>query len=410
MDDMKIEVDSGGLGDVPGFVLAGVACDVRGTGDGCLDLALVASADPCSAAGMLTRNAVKAAPVLFCAELLEQSGGEGIHAVVVNSGNANACTGSAGMADAREMARLTENAIGAPPGSVFVCSTGRIGRPLPMERIEKGIQEAAVRATEGRGNGEEASRAILTSDTRPKTVTVRFRHDGRTVTVGGMAKGAGMIEPNMATMLAFVGTDLAAPAALLRDALERTVPGSYNAITVDGDMSTNDTVLFLANGCSGVALTGAGDELHRKFIEAVRLVNMRLAEKIVSDGEKITKVVELRITGALNDEDAERVAREIGNSLLVKSSWYGEDPNWGRLAASAGASGASFDPQGLEIHYGDVPALLGGDPCPENATAWKEIVCGRRFTIHIHLNAGEGAFRMLATDLSEGYVNFNRSE
>jgi len=279
-----------------------------------------------------------------------------------------------------------------------------------MERIEKGIREAALRSAEGRGNGEAASRAILTSDTRPKTVTVRFRHDGRTVTVGGMAKGAGMIEPNMATMLAFVGTDLAAPAALLRDALERTVPGSYNAITVDGDMSTNDTVLFLANGCSGVALTGAGDELHRKFIEAVRLVNMRLAEKIVSDGEKITKVVELRITGALNDEDAERVAREIGNSLLVKSSWYGEDPNWGRLAASAGASGASFDPQGLEIHYSDVPALLGGDPCPENAAAWKEIVCGHRFTIRIHLNAGEGAFRMLATDLSEGYVNFNRSE
>ncbi len=409
MDDMNLEEDSAGLGDVPGFVLAGVACDVRGTGDGRLDLALVASAEPCSAAGVFTRNAVKAAPVLFCAELLEL-GGEGIHAVVVNSGNANACTGSTGMADAKEMARLTEQAIGTPPGSVLVCSTGRIGRPLPMDRIEKGILEAAARGTEGRGTGEEAARAILTSDTRSKTVTVRFRHDGRTFTVAGMAKGAGMIEPNMATMLAFLGTDLAAPAALLRDALERTVPGSYNAITVDGDMSTNDTVLFLANGRSGVALTGTGDQLHRKFIEAVRLVNMRLAEKIVSDGEKITKVVELRITGALNDEDAEKVAREIGNSLLVKSSWYGEDPNWGRLAASAGASGASFDPQGLEIHYGDVPALLGGDPCPENAAAWKEIVRGRRFTLRINLNAGAGAFRMLATDLSEGYVNFNRSE
>ncbi len=410
MNDIKIEEDSAGLSDVPGFVSAGVACDVRGTGDGRLDLALIASKEPCAAAGVFTRNVVKAAPVLLCTELLERGGGEGIRAILVNSGNANACTGPGGVADAKEMARLAEKAIGAPPGSVLVCSTGRIGRPLPMERIENGIREVALQVTEGAGSGKDASRAILTSDTRPKTVTVRFEHEGRVLTVAGMAKGAGMIEPNMATMLAFLGTDLTVPPTLLRDALDRTVPGSYNAITVDGDMSTNDTVLFLSSGGSGVSLSGTGDELHRRFLDAVRLVNERLAEKIVSDGEKITKVVELQITGARNEGEAEMVAREIGNSLLVKSSWYGEDPNWGRLASSAGASGAVFDPDVLDIFYNDVPALQGGDPCPDNVAAWKAIVREKRFTIRINLHAGEGTFRMLATDLSEAYVAFNRTE
>ncbi len=408
MEHLTISDDSSGLADVPGFALAGVACDIRGQGTDRLDLAVVFSASPCTAAGVFTRNVVKAAPVTLCRELLERT--SDFHGIIANSGNANACVGSQGMTDAKTMAKLVEQGLGVPTGSMFVCSTGRIGRPLPMDRVEAGIKKAVACVESTPEQSERAADAILTSDTRRKTITVRFRHEHNVFTVAGMAKGAGMIEPNMATMLAFVATDLAAPSSLLQGVLDQSVPGSYNAITVDGDMSTNDTVLVLANGKSGVRLEKPSGGLYLKFCQAVRAVNNSLAEKIVSDGEKITKVVELIITGALTDEDAGKVARSIGNSLLVKSSWYGEDPNWGRLASSAGAAGATFDPDKLNLSYGDIPVLVNGVRQEENAARWKEIVRRGRFTVRIDLQAGDGEFRLLATDLTEGYVNFNRSE
>ncbi len=408
MKELLIEEDSPGLTDVPGFRVSGVACDIRELGNDRLDLALVASTEPCAAAAVFTRNRVRAAPVDLSRELLGR--GDAFFGIVANSGNANACTGGQGMTDAKTMGRLAEQGIGAPPGSVFVCSTGRIGRALPMDRVEAGIREAAGSLAATPEQGARAADAILTSDTCRKTVTVRFDYGGKTVTVAGMAKGAGMIEPNMATMLAFIGTDMAAPAPVLQEMLSAGVAESYNAITVDGDMSTNDTVILLANGKSGVALAEGEGELAGKFRQALRKVNDVLAEKIVSDGEKITKVVEVLVTGATGAADAEKVARTIGNSLLVKSSWYGEDPNWGRLASAAGASGAVFDPDRLDLYYNDVPVLAAGTPRRENEARWRDIVRAKRFTVRLDLNAGEGRFRLLATDLTEGYVAFNKTE
>ena len=252
-------------------------------------------------------------------------------------------------------------------------------------------------------------KAILTSDTRPKISSVQFDHDGKTVTVGGIAKGAGTIEPNMATMLAFVATDLKASNEVLKKCLSEAVGSSFNSITIDGDMSTNDTIV-LANGESGVVLRDSDEGLLKKFQRALTIVCRSLAAKIVGDGEKITKVVELLINGAKTDEAAEKVARCIGNSLLVKTSWFGNDPNWGRLVDAAGYARTGIVEEKLDISYEDIPVLIDGTPIYDNKAKWKEVVSRDRFSILINLNLGEGEYTLLTTDLSEAYVNFNRSE
>lgn len=410
MDDLSIAENSPGLGDVPGFSLAGVACDIRNDGDlERPDLALIFSEQACTAAGVFTVNAVKAAPVRQCQAVLLN---DRSHGIVANSGNANACTGDGGMADAYEMARLAAKGLGVAPETLFVCSTGRIGERLPMEKIEKGIRETVAHKKTSPEQSQRAAEAILTSDTRAKTITVKFDCGGKTVTVSGMAKGAGMIQPNMATMLAFLATDAAVERELLQDILTEAVRLTFNRITVDGDMSTNDTVLLLANGASGAEIKRDDANTLALFREAVWKVCDFLADKIVSDGEKITKVVEILVGGAVSEADAEKVARAIGNSLLVKSSWYGNDPNWGRLADAAGYSGATFDDRRFDIFYGSIPAVQAGEPVHANRALWKEVVQANRFTITIRLNVpgGEGAFRLLATDLTESYVRFNKSE
>jgi glutamate N-acetyltransferase/amino-acid N-acetyltransferase len=256
-----------------------------------------------------------------------------------------------------------------------------------------------------------AANAILTSDTRPKTCTARFTWQGKTVTVAGFAKGAGMIEPNMATMLAFVCTDAAAEPAFLKAALKASADQSFNCVSVDGDMSTNDTVILLASGVAQVQVgPGAPAELTRLFQEALDRVCFSLAEKIVGDGEKITKVVSVEVSGARSRADAEKIARAIGNSLLVKSSWFGEDPNWGRLADAAGYARTGLDETKLDIHYEDVPAVLAGRPLPENKPKWKEVVKARQFRVRLDLHLGDAQFRLLASDLTDGYVNYNKSE
>jgi len=405
MSTLELNKDTAGLGDVPGFELAAAASDIRGKGDDRLDLALVYSPHPCRVAGVFTRNAVKAPPVRICQALLKGAGE--FHGVVVNSGNANACTGEVGLRDGITMGRWAEEATGAPKDSFLVCSTGRIGEFLPMDRIGKGIREAARSKAASSEESRRAAEAILTSDTRPKTVTVRSEIDGRSFTVSGMAKGAGMIQPDMATMLAFLATDACASAEVLDRILSRSVRDTFNAITVDGDMSTNDTVLLLANGTGPVVEDERSETVLRG---AVHAVCEALADMIVSDGEKITRVVEVRVEQAANDEDAEKVARAIGNSLLVKSSWFGGDPNWGRLVDAAGYSGAVLEEDRLDIHYGDIPAMIGGRPQPERKAEWKEVVSRPRFLITVRLNLGRGRFRILASDLTDGYVNFNRSE
>lgn len=410
MTPLTVTPDTAGLTDVPGFEAAGVACDIRQKNDlKRPDLALVFSLRPCTAAGTFTKNAVKAAPVLLCQEHLAAGGP--FHGFIANSGNANACTGAPGLRDARAMAQRAASSLNLKPTAFFVCSTGRIGQPLPMERIIKGLERAVTEKGRTPAHGRRAADALLTSDTGPKTVTVSFTYDGKKHTVAGCAKGAGMIQPDMATMLAFLATDFSVPRSFLQKTLSEAVAGTFNCITVDGDMSTNDTVLILANGHSGVSVGDKSPrELRLLFAEAVWKACEVLADKIVSDGEKITKVVEIRVAGAASAEDAQKVARAIGNSLLVKSSWGGGDPNWGRVADAAGYSGAKLIEAKLDLLYNDVPAMTAGTPHPENKARWKSIVQGRRFTLHVNLHLGKGAFRLLATDLTEGYVAFNKSE
>ena len=403
---VNLTENTAGLTDAKGFFASAAHADVRRKKDGRLDTGILFSPTACVAAGVFTKNAVKAAPVLECCRILNLNAP--IHGIVANSGNANACTGRQGAKDAGEMAAYAAKQCDAPEDSFLVCSTGRIGELLPMSELKKAIAEASsVAKAEGR-KGEDFAKSILTSDTRPKTCSATFQVDGKTVTVAGAAKGAGMIQPNMATMLAFLTTDIAvAPQADLKAVLQQAVDKTFNAITVDGDMSTNDTVLLLANGAAGVSLDDAS---RQAFQEAVYKVCDSLADKIVADGERITKVVEILVEEAAHDDDAEKAARAIGNSLLVKTSWFGNDPNWGRLMDAVGYSGAKIDPASIDISYGDVPAIVGGDPIPENKPKWKEVVSNRRFTIRVKLKQGEGAFRLRATDLTEGYVNFNKSE
>ncbi len=410
MTKITVTPDSPGVTDVPGFEAAGIACDIREKDDlKRLDLALVYSLRPCTAAGTFTTNAVKAAPVLLDQKNLALGGP--FHGIVANSGNANACTGAEGLRDAQVMAQRAAAGLNQKPPAFFVCSTGRIGQPLPMDRVSKGVDQAVNERGRTAAHGLRAASAILTSDTKPKTVTVSFSYDGKKHTVAGFAKGAGMIQPNMATMLAFLATDFSVPRSFLQKTLSEAVAGSFNGITVDGDMSTNDTVLMLANGHSGVSVGDKSPrELRVLFAEAVWKACEVLADKIVSDGEKITKVVEVKVLGAASAEDAQKVARAIGNSLLVKSSWYGGDPNWGRLADAAGYSGAKLVEAKLDIFYNDIPAMLAGKPQPERKPEWKEIVKARRFTVMLNLHLGKAAYRLLATDLTEGYVNYNKSE
>ncbi len=397
----------GGIADCPGYTIAGVGCDVRETGDPRLDLALFVADAPCSAAGVFTLNDVCAAPVHVCQQIIAQSGDK-VAGCVVNSGNANACTGAQGMTDAKAMSTLSqlESGIGAP---FLVCSTGRIGRQLPMDKIKAGIEAAAQGLSAASQASLDAADAILTSDTRRKVATARFDYQGTTITVSGMAKGAGMIEPNMATMLAFLATDLEADSALLKTVLKEASDQTFNRISIDGDMSTNDTVLLFANGASGVA-ANASDALLEAFQQAVYLVCDDLAEKIVGDGEKVTKLVELIVEGCQSDADAEKVARAVGNSLLVKTSWYGSDPNWGRLADAAGYARVGLKEASFDIHYDDVAALISGRPQDSNLAQWKAIVAKKRFRITLNLNQGGGHYRLLTSDLSEAYVDFNKSE
>ncbi|MEO0508670.1 MAG: bifunctional glutamate N-acetyltransferase/amino-acid acetyltransferase ArgJ [Verrucomicrobiota bacterium] len=400
---------SNGIADCPGFKTAGVACDVRELDDKeRLDLAMVVAEKPCSAAGVFTLNDVCAAPVQLCKQILSKSGNK-VAGFVANSGNANAATGTKGMADAKEMGSIAQlsSGIGSP---FLICSTGRIGRKLPMERIEYGIETAAKALSEDAQSSLNTADAILTSDTRRKVATAQFEFEGKTVTVSGIAKGAGMIEPNMATMLAFLTTDAVANCVQLKNALTVACNKTFNCISIDGDMSTNDTVLLFANGKSGIDPWNGPADLLFAFKEAVLLVCDALAEKIVGDGEKVTKLVELIVKGCPRAGDAEKVARAVGNSLLVKTSWYGSDPNWGRLADAAGYARVGLKEELLDIHYNEVPALNKGVPQDANLQQWKDIVSRNRFRITINLNQGNSDFRLLTSDLSEAYVDFNKSE
>ncbi len=399
-----------------GFTFAGVAAGIKKTG--AADLALIVSDRPCAAAAVFTQNAFPAAPVLYDRGLVAGTLA-GLRAVAINAGCANACTGDAGLADAAEMAAQTEAALGLPPRSAAVMSTGVIGPRLPMAKIAVGVQTAAgALSAEG---WDAASRAIMTTDTRPK---VAFREVGAglaSARIFGMCKGAGMIHPNMATMLSVITTDAAIEPDVLAEMLRQAVAVSFNAISIDGDSSTNDTVLLLANGASGRKLE-AGSSGFSAFASALTSLCIDLAQQIVRDGEGATKFITVRVEGAASDADAKRAAKAIANSPLVKTAFYGSDANWGRILAAVGYSGAAVDPGKADLWiaagtgrgdaetrgHGELLQLVrAGQPFAYSEEAASAIFAEPEIVVRVQLGLGAGVATVWTCDLSHDYVSIN---
>jgi glutamate N-acetyltransferase/amino-acid N-acetyltransferase len=387
---------------VPGFRFAGVACGIKGGRK--LDLALVHSETPAAAAGMFTRNRVKAAPVVIAARHARRGRAQ---AVLINSGNANACTGAAGARVAIAACRQTGIALGISPYDVIPCSTGKIGVVLPPVPMVRGIA-AAVRALDA-GGLWRAAHAMRTTDAFPKVATRRLRIGGRTVTIAGLAKGAGMIAPDLATLLVCVVTDARIAAPVLRGFLRAALATSFNAITVDGDMSTNDTVLLLANGVAGNAPFTAASAAGRRFAAALTAIMGSLADMVVMDGEGATKRVRIEVHGAASDAAARRIARSVAESQLVKTALYGGDPNWGRIICAAGYAGVPLRPERVSVRIGDVPVLQRGEPgSPSRVRSAAAVMRRRAFTIGIDLGERRRGTAVVTTsDLTPAYVRFN---
>lgn len=416
-----------------GFRAAGVFCDIKrlGTGKGSnkgkkRDLALIVSDAPAAAAGTFTTNQVCAAPVKLCMDRIKRRRGQ---AIVVNSGNANACTGQQGLRDAGAMAQIAGAALNLDAREMFVASTGRIGVKLPMTNVKHGILAAANVLRAGPEAAHHAAEAIMTSDTKAKEMAVEFKLGGKTVRIGGICKGAGMIQPGMsptgarpalrslhATMLCFLTTDAAVNGEDLQTALNEAVAKSFNRITVDGDMSTNDTVLILANGLAGNSILTARSSEFAKFQAALDEVTLGLAKKIVLDGEGVSRFITLRLTGAKSDADGDAAVRAVANSTLVKTSWCGGDPNWGRILCALGYSSASIVEAKVDVGY-SLPnakkilySLKSGKPTRVSFRALCQITTAKAFDLHINLHQGNGRAWMYSGDLTEAYVDFNKGD
>jgi glutamate N-acetyltransferase/amino-acid N-acetyltransferase len=430
---------SGSIVAPQGFLASGVFCDIKrlGTGKGSnkgqkRDLALIVSEVPASVAGMFTTNQVCAAPVKVCTERVKKGVAQ---ALVINSGNANACTGKQGLKDAREMTALLAKLLHMPAEHVLVGSTGRIGVTMPMANVKRGILEAAQLLGNAPAQGDEACEAIMTSDTRPKQIAVEFKLGGKTVRIGGICKGAGMIQPGMsptgarpatlpggraqalhATMLCFITTDAAVDANVLQTALQEAIANSFNRITVDGDMSTNDTVLVLANGLAGNAKLVTRHSSLVTFQAALNHVCLELAKMIVRDGEGVHRVVTVRVNGAKTIQDADAAARAVANSPLVKTSWHGGDPNWGRIIDALGYSPAKIVEEKVDIGYSLAGnknilwSLKRGQPTKATFKELCAAVAPKEFDLHINLNLGKAGAVMYAADLTEEYVDFNKGD
>lgn len=382
-----------------GFSAAGLHCGIRRQK---LDLALLVSDRPAAAAAVFTRNRVRAAPLEVCRAALERSGGRA-RAVVVNSGNANACTGDPGLAAARRTARETARVLGIPAEEVLVSSTGVIGQPLPVDRLVACLP--AARDTLSPAGGAAAAEAIMTTDTRPKEAVRRVRAGGGSYTVGAMAKGSGMVHPDMATTLGFVTTDVGIEPGALREALRGAVDRTFNRITVDGDTSTNDMVAVLANGASGVDADADPDA----FGSALHDVLADLARAVARDGEGATRLVTVRVTGGRTEEEALQVARTVAGSLLVRTAVHGADANWGRIVAAAGRAGVELEPQRFRVTLNGLAVLEPGwvsDYSEEEATAR---LSEEEVTLSLDLGAGSAEARVWTCDLSDEYVRINAS-
>lgn len=382
-----------------GFRASGVAAGIKANKG--LDLALIVSDRPATAAALFTTNLAPAAPILVSREHLERSGGT-VRAVVVNSGCANACTGEAGVAVARGMAAETAKLVGCSPIEVLVASTGVIGVDLSLEKVRAALPAAV--ATLGSDQGPQAARAIMTTDPFPKEAAVRLLLDGREVRIGGIAKGSGMIEPMMATMLGFLTTDVSVSPPLLDRILRDVVDHTFNAITVDGECSTNDCVMMLANGASGVVI----DERHvDMFAHALETVCLRLALGIVRGGEGATKLITVTVTGAASAVEAKKAAKAIANSLLVKTAIHGGDPNWGRLVAVSGRAGVAFDLSRAAVTIGSIVLFKDGRPFDEAAPEAAKYLKNDEVHVAVDLGAGAASSTVWTCDLSAEYVRIN---
>jgi glutamate N-acetyltransferase/amino-acid N-acetyltransferase len=379
---------------------------------GALDLGLLVSDESASAAAVFTRNLVQAAPVQLCREYLRASKGR-MRAVVVNSGNANCSVGPAGLSAARSTASRTAVELRCAPEHVFVCSTGVIGVPLPVERILAAVPRVARAGRSSTRSFTEFAHAILTTDSRPKWAAASCRIGGpsgkTTVRIAGCTKGAGMIHPNMATMLAFLVTDAAIPPGLLQRTLAEVSAGTFNSITVDGDTSTNDTVIVLANGASGTRRIMNGTAAHHAFTAALEKVCRSLAMQIVADGEGAQRVIEIEVRGARTEAAARRVAETIATSPLVKTAFAGGDPNWGRILAAAGRAGVAFDPDDAVIHLAKIPVYRRGRALPFDERAAHRRLLADSVPICMDLRQGKAAARVWTCDFTAEYVRINAS-
>ena len=396
---MQTEADfipSGGVTSPGGFLAGAVHAGIKYQDQSRLDLGILFSRVPCTAAAVFTTNKVKAAPVLLDQKRLQKGR---VSAVVMNSGCANACTGKRGMADALEMTELTARHTGVKPEDVLAANTGVIGVTLPMERIRKAIPKVALTV---RG-GHDLARAIMTTDTVPKEAAVKAGD----FTIGGMVKGSGMIHPNLATLLCFLTTDAAVDNDLLGKALRKAVAISFNMLSIDGDNSTNDTVLIMANGTSGGEPIAKGSRMAGVFQQALNKLCVYLARETARDGEGATKLIEVKVKGAASTKDARLAARTIVSSSLVKAAVHGSDPNWGRVLAAAGRSGAALEESKTELYIGDTRVVKDGAPVAFDKKAVVKHLDGKEVFITLNLHLGKGEATAWGCDLSEEYVKIN---
>ena len=397
----------GGVTAARGFQAAGVEASVKYANR--KDMALIYSTVPCVAAGTFTTNVVKAAPVLWDRKIVEES--PFVQAVVVNSGIANACTGKAGMDCCEAESRCAGEALGIPADSVLVASTGVIGMQLPVDRMLEGIRKLAAQKSDSQEAGLDAAKAIMTTDTKEKQVAVTFEIGGKTVTLGGMCKGSGMIHPNMCTMLGFLTTDVKISKEMLRKALGEDVVDSFNMISVDGDTSTNDTLLILANGLAdNEEIVSEGADYHI-FCEALHEVTTFLARKMAGDGEGATALFETRVTGAASREDARKLAKSVICSSLTKAAIFGHDANWGRILCALGYSGAQFDPENVDLWFQSVSGSIhiygNGVACDYSEEEATKILSDPEVTVLVDMHMGEQTATAWGCDLSYDYVKIN---
>jgi len=397
----------GGITVVPGFEAAAAAAQIKY--EGRTDMALIYSSVPCVAAGTFTTNVVKAAPVKWDQKIVKQGGA--VQAIIVNSGIANACTGEEGMQYCEETAQTAAEVFGIQKEQVLVSSTGVIGKQLPMEKIQAGIHMLAQAKGNDKLCGAEAAEAILTTDTHKKEAAVQLEIGGKTVTIGAMAKGSGMIHPNMCTMLSFLVTDAVIEKEVLQKVLSEDVEETYNMISVDGDTSTNDTVLFLANGLAQNASICPGTEEYKAFAAAVHTVNEQLAKAIAGDGEGATALLEVEVVGAADKEQAKKISKSVVCSNLTKTAVAGHDANWGRILCAMGYAGVSFVPEQVDLFLesvaGTVQILSDGVALPYSEEKATEILSEEKVKILADLKLGDGKATAWGCDLTHGYIDIN---